>query len=210
MSDRFAKAEPGDLVAMVCRPLAADFDQPQVGHDRADCGEYVEQHVDPLPRDTAPDVEQPGPSIDLGKPRQLYGGLGTSRGELQCDSEGSVDQPIGVDQAYSLDLCRNGGRIVEDNRRLLEACQNALGHRPEPPRPWVGNAVEQATKVIQVVTVNPGPACGQGVHKLAIGVIGDMEQVEQSHGPASVVGEDEEPIQEPIGVERRMPAANGR
>ena len=99
---------------------------------------------------------------------------------------------------------------MEHDRRLLQPGQDPLRHGAEPPRPGVGDRVEQAAEGVQVVAVHPGPPGRQGVNELGVGVVGDVEQVEPPDRLAGVPGEEDEPIEQPIGVERGTPPADHR
>jgi hypothetical protein len=96
------------------------------------------------------------------------------------------------------------------NRRFSQPTQDTPRHGAEPPRPGVRDRIEQAAERIQVVAVHPGSPGGQGVNELAIGVIDNVEQVELLDRPAGITGEEDEPIEQPVGVERGTPPADHR
>ncbi len=60
------------------------------------------------------------------------------------------------------------------------------------------------------MAIYPGPAGRQGVNELGVRVIGNVEQVEPLDCLAGISGKEDEPIEQPVGVERDVPLADHR
>jgi hypothetical protein len=60
------------------------------------------------------------------------------------------------------------------------------------------------------VAVDADPIGRQDVDELRVGMIGDVEQIELIGEPPGMAGEVDEPVEQPVGVERGVPSADGR
>ena len=119
-----------------------------------------------------------------------------------------MDQPVGVEKSRPLQLISDGPRIVEYDGRFREPTQDAPGHRAETQRPGVCDLIKKATEAVQVVAIHAGSPRRKGVNKLAIRVIGNVEQVKSPNRLACISGEVAEPIEQPIRVECGAMAAD--
>ena len=121
-----------------------------------------------------------------------------------------MDQPVGGHQPGPADLLTDSLGAVKHDRGLLHPEQDAAGEGTVPPRPGLASRVQQAAERVEVVAVDADAIGRQDVDELRVGMIGDVEQVESIGEPPGMAGEVDEPVKQPVGIERGVSPADGR
>ena len=142
--------------------------------------EHAQQHVNPLARDRAADVQQidEGPAL-TEQPRGVDVGrrLGVRRA-ARMRAVRHDRRAVRGDAGLCHQRVARGVAVARDVTGLLQPVQNVAGHRAEHRRSRLELRVEHAAEGVQIVARDDRPPGREPVDELRVAVVDDVKQIE--------------------------------
>ena len=178
--DRVAEAEIAHERLLRGGERTPDAHQPEVAVGAAQRVEHAQQHVDPLARDRAADVEQVDecPAVtEQSRGVDVGGRLGVRRA-ARMRTVRHDRRPLAGNAGLRDEGVAGGVAVAGDVTGLLQPIKNVAGHRAKERRARLERRVEHAAKRVQVVTRDDRPASRKPVDELRVAVVDDVKQIE--------------------------------